>query len=163
MTVYPIVGSAQTLAADTIESAAGVAVAGSGGYPAGYNGGGIEVRSSRSVTKDGTARLLVEVSENAILEPGSTITDTLVAPVKVHAVVTVPKAAMAVFAKQAAAGTSTASLLGNLDYLVAVLGAILSGKSHAALPAVSYSSVIARGLLGSRPVDAVNGTYGSAS
>lgn len=163
MTVYPIAGSAQTLAADSVESAAGVAVPGSGGYPDGENGGGLEVRSSRSVTKDGTVRLLVEASENAILETGATTMETLVSPIKVHTVVTVPKAAMAVFSREAARGASTGTLLGNLNYLVGILYAILTNQSPTDLPTVVYSSVIARGLLGSRPVDTVNGVYGSES
>lgn len=164
MTIYPITGANLGLAPDSIETAAGVAVASSGGYPATGLGGGIAVHSSRSTTKDGTQRLLFEVLMNAILQSGTTTSDTILSQLKVHTVVTVPKVAADFFRKQAAGGDVTATtVLANLDYIVAILNVLTGTKSLAALPTTSYSSPIARGLLGGRPLDTVSGSYGSAS
>lgn len=167
MQVYPIVGSQLTLAADNIESAAGLAVPGSGGYPDDTSkGGGLSVLSSRSVTKDGTTRLLFEVAMGAILptEQGETQL-TKVSNIKVHTVVTVPKAAADMMRREATdpGFNGVHSVQTNLNYILAVLNAIVTGKSLASLPAASNDSPVAKGVFGARPVDTYNGVYGQAS
>lgn len=164
MTIYPIVGAAQGVAPDSIETAAGVAVPGSGGYSANGLGGGLIIRSSQSTTKDGTRRLLFEVVMNAIIQSSSATNPAILSPLKAHTVITVPKTAADFFKTQAAGNaTGPATVMYDLDFVVAVLNVLTGGKSLASLPTTSYASPIARGLLGGRPLDTVNGAYGSAS
>lgn len=163
MTVYPITGAAQSYLKTDNNTAAGSGVAGTGGYPAGATGLGVEIRQERSVTKAGATRVMIKLTGQVpyTVDPNG-VANWKVSPATVHMVVTVPKSLSEVLVMEHS-GVLTKTAMTAIQWLIANLCAIVQTKSVAALPTVSGSLPMIQGLIGAMPLNLDTGTYGSAS